>query len=520
MRRAARSDRLNCGPVCILAAIAIVSVSTRTIAAQACGPFTFTSLSDQDRGRRIENALARVHAADAADTSAHLGAATVILAKPMLLVTAGHVVPDEKARVSFPVLGDNKLLDARVVARSGAASENKDFAVLAVDTPPEAGAEPLDIWLDYLDKETSHDFAGFARNSPALLPGAGKLSEESECAFRMREVVFRGDSGSAVVSQVGLLVGIVLDGREGGAFSGGAMGQATILPLNCVRATILTALDQVAPARNTNILDIDRIVLMQKLRPGGTGRIDNVGLARALRDLMENPDLLRKIKTRNAVECPLFYSTIERKLGYATAINLIQLSERNAKEAGDVLKKKADVLRLENLDLARRMYVSAAHQYSEHIAKTAVNPDRLDILPDPQVTFDKAQALFRFAELDKSPAAFTAAITASARAIEAAKKTDSSHLGLAYALLGNSAFNKKDFQTAIEAYSSASQNGLTAPWVKNSYAEAFRRRDNILRPAVASDYAAIASYSGLDNTKVGAIAEQPILMPLSSWPKE
>ena len=477
-----------------------------------CGSFAFSPLGIPDRTRHVERALARVYAPDATTTDHHEGAATVIHIDPMLLVTAGHVVKGNLAKINFPKLG-NDFYEATVIARSNPSAlppqtqqkaENYDFAVLLVEHPPKAGVEALETWFDEIDEEKTHDFVGFARDMPTPLWGRnGALAPNTECAWRLRETTFNGDSGGAAISQDGLLVGIILDGREGGQFDGGAMGQATVLPLNCVRNTILSALDRAEPTKGSNVLDAERPVLMQELQPpASAGWIDNLGFARGLRDLMADPRLLRKLRSQDAIDCPLFRSTIQRKLGYETAVQLIKFVSQNLNDAGDALKRIGNEQKTENPTLAKRLFASAATSYSEFISTyaTAVAGGS-PLSPElAKAAFGRAEVLASLAKLTGDTTTQTAAVAAAAYAVGAV--SHGHQRGAAYAILGNSAFEAGDYQTAIEAFSSAAKSGFNAEWVKKDYTEAFRRRDNIAHPSSAEDYTALGTYRPLSAAKV------------------
>src|SRR6478752_2399389 len=97
--------------------VAITIAATSSAAAPYCGSFNFGPLGNEARTRRVERALARVYAPDATATARHHGAATVVHMKPMLLVTASHVVQGETAKISFPNLGKD-FYGARVIARA------------------------------------------------------------------------------------------------------------------------------------------------------------------------------------------------------------------------------------------------------------------------------------------------------------------------------------------------------------------------------------------------------------------
>jgi hypothetical protein len=478
--------------------------------------FNFPPLSHPERSRRVERAVARVHARDAVNTDAHLGAATVVNASPLLLVTAGHVAPTSTVRVSFPHLGDGRLYAARVIdradGRDGDATppgERRDFAVLAIDNPPEAGIDALEVWLEEIDAEELHDFAAFGRNAPSLLWGGGRLTPSGSCAWRLRETAFNGDSGGAAVSQSGLLVGVVLDGREGGRFSDGAMGQATVLPLDCVETTLLRALDRAAPAGKVNVLAAERALLMGKLRPPpSAGWIDNLHYARGLRDLLADTALLKETKARGTLKCPLFKSVFERKLGWDLAARLVELASVSAKEAGDIFKALGDEARAEGREGAKRVYEAAALAYSRFVASrisgTAPPFRSADV---SQALVGRAQSLLEIAAITGDDRAHAAAVSAAAQAASVAPP--GALKGSALATLGTSAFRMEDYQTAIEAYSEASRNGFKPIWVEQDYAEAFRRRDNIVRPESAGDFEALGAYPGLSESKLRMLAVHP-----------
>ena len=515
--RIQNSAALRCTLASIAIALAALMATCSGALAEFCGRFNFSTLGKETRGRQVERALAKVYAANATAADQHRGAATVIHLHPMLLVTAAHVAPDDSAQIRFPKL-DDKNYRARVVARStrntgglifgpqATGSAGHDFAVLLVEQPPAAGVEALEVWFDEIDNEEEHDFAGFARDLPRVVWGGGRLTQQSDCGWRLRETTFNGDSGGAAVSQGGLLVGIVLDGREGGRFDGGAMGQATILPLACVRNEILTALDQAEPAGGANLLDRERSILLNVLQPPpSSGWIDNLRYARALRDLMANPTLIRKLNSQNAIDCPLFKSAIDRKLGYDVAIRLIKFVSQNAKEAGDNLKRIGDQQKAENEALARRLYTAAAISYGEYLTTSGVTFGNATVSAQlAQAALGRADALASLAKISDYPSNTVAAITAAAKAVQAAPEGRTR--GLAFAILGNSVFLAGDYQSAIEAYSSAKQAGFDAAWVKKDYKEAFRLRDNIVQPTMAKDYKAVGYYKPLTDDKLRAFS--------------
>jgi hypothetical protein len=500
-------------------AIALVFVICGLLAASSaaamayCGSFTFGSLANENRTRQVERALARVYPSDATTTDHHSGAATVIHLHPMLLVTASHVVSGNTAKISFSGAVDN-LYEAKVVARadqpngySGAKSLKYDLAVLLVKQPPTNGVSALEPWLDEIDKEALHDLVGYARDLPSPLWGRnGTLALYSECAWRLREATFNGDSGGAAVSQSGMIVGVIIDGRESGAFDGGAMGQATILPLVCAQDTILSALDQSEPAKDPSILDVDRSHLMHELQPPPSiDWIDNIEFARGLRDLMANRPLLKKLQSQGTIECPLFRSTLDRKLGFETAVQLIKYAYQDMKHAADVLKRIGDEEKADNAPLAKRLYASAGDAYTQY-ASTRLSVSGWQTVPVDvaQAILGRADVLASVSKIADDPASRYIAMAAAAHAVRVAPNDQSR--GLAFAILGDSAFQSGDYQTAIKAFSSASKNGFSPVWVKKDYMEAFRLRDNVSDPASAKDFMVLGEYPPLSKDQVGALA--------------
>jgi len=515
----------SCGRVvCVSIATALIVLSGVAAIAEQCGPFTFGS--DSDWKRHIKRALARVHAPDASSPQdRHEGAATVIHLNPMLLVTASHVVPKDTAKISFPNLGDNRLYSITVIARSGrrlsvagksaatSSSQILDFAVLGVDDPPLPGVDALEVWFDQVNEDASHHLAAYGRDLSEPLWGGGSLVRKDECAWRLRETAFNGDSGGAVVSENGLLVGIVLDGREGGQFDDGAMGQVTILPLGCVRQEILSAFDQKAPVSGGNVLDVEKQSLQRALQPPpSSGWIDNLSYARALRDLVADRDLLHKIKARNAIGCPLFRSTIERELGYDTAEQLISSTAESTKEAADIFNDIGDQYKTANAELAQRLYASAVSSYEAYIRTSLGIPSTAGLPPltsapldVAQATVGRAVALSNLADVSVNSgidSAMTRIAAISAAAYAARAAPNEPIRGFAYALIGNSAFQARQYQTAIQAYSSAVNNGYNTRWIKSDYLEAFRLRDNVVEPHVATDYRSLGSYPGLSEARI------------------
>jgi hypothetical protein len=281
------------------------------------------------------------------------------------------------------------------------------------------------------------------------------------------------------------------------------MGQATILPISCVPELLVSAFDHAAPRSSTNPLDVDTPTLRRMLRPPAprTGWIDNLNYSRALRDLMLDKPLVKKIKSVGALECPIVNSIIYRKLGLATAVKLITLAANDDKEAGDILDGIGDKQKAEDPEVAKRLYASAAASYEAFIrARNGYDVATSDLpaleAAPPDVALAalrRAESLYNLASVDADDATKTAAVSAAAYAVQAASKN--SYLrSLGYAMLGSSAFQAQQYQVAIEAYSSAAKTGYKKPWIKNDYHEAFRLRDNVVQPHLAKDYKELGSY--------------------------
>lgn len=346
----------------------VLAVTTATSNVLADCKFTFSDRdpeSNTDLTRRVERAVARVYAADAAkaDDKTKLGAAVTIHLNPMLLVTAGHVVKGNTAKINFPDWDQDDMFLATVVKRS----TEKDFAVLRVEHSPRLGMQALEAWLGEVEPQYPHQLVGYARDSPAAFWGKGaKPAPTKGCEFRIREGTYNGDSGGAAISKEGLLVGIILDGREGGKYDDGAMGQATILPLGCVADTILFAIDEIAPKNKSNVLDASRRDLMQELKPPpSAGWIENLEFARGLRDAKTDRSLQEKLRSQRVAECPIFQAALDRKIGLERAMAFLQSVSKNTKDAGDILKHAADEQWNRNSTLAMHLYEAAAQSFNK-----------------------------------------------------------------------------------------------------------------------------------------------------------
>ncbi len=436
--------------------LAVVVLGAPAAASTFCGSFAFLDYSDELRTRLAQRSLARVHAAGATDTGRHLGAATVVSLDPFLLVTAAHVVPDDAAAVSFPGLYPERPYPATVVRRataSGADGRPLDFAVLAVAEPPPVGVDMLEVWLDELDSETPHSLYSFGRDSPAALVGHGGVpARQRACDWRMRGVVFNGDSGGAVVSKGGLLVGVILAGREGGAFSGGAMGQVALLPLHCVRADLLAAFAAAAPAPLA-LLAGDRQTLRSRLQPPrpSSGWIDNLSLAHLLAAAVDEPSSLEPLRRLGTGACPWQKAVLERKLGLEEAFQLATALAESPVDAAALLSETAEELAAEgDAALALRSFAAVDRQLARYIdtaGPTAVGRELV------QAHVVRASALSRLGELTGDDGLRETSIAVAAQGALLAEPGP--ERGYVLSSLGELAFRAGDLATATAAANDA-----------------------------------------------------------------
>jgi hypothetical protein len=224
---------------------------------------------------------------------------------------------------------------------------------------------------------------------------------------------------------------------------------------------------------------------------------------------MADKTLIGKIRSRDILTCPLFKSTIQRDLGYETAVQLIVLATKNGIEAADTFDGIGDQQKAENTELAKRLYSSAASSYENFIQTRIGSAVPRSSPPDViQAAISRAEVLSKIVDIESNSQTKATAVSAAAYAAQLASR--SSMQGRAYAILGNSAFNAGEYQIAIEAYNSASRSGFNAPWIKKDYSEAFRLRDNVVEPYIAKDYKALGSYRTLQPSTLRTLTYSPM----------
>lgn len=452
----------------------------------AAGPAQADSynFTNEDYAAAVHNLrLAAVRIFGSHSGGDQIGAGFVIDSNDGLILSAAHVVRDLQgsAWVAFP--RDNDRHHAKILlpksADSRSAAGARDLSILQLD-PAVNGVGALEVQFDEIEGGKKHHITGFGRSNVEPIPAdAIPAGTADPCIYTLRDVTLQGDSGSALMTEEGLVDGIAVSGAE--SLGTGAMFQMMVLPLSCVRDEILGA---VSGGESSEIMatiwkgdDRARLIAFQP-PPNITGWVSNLRLAKALMDW---------ITAHNASRHPtgvdekrwedVFRIIAQRRLGYAMIGKFAFAEAAGQKAAADVLHQLGDE-EIARGSTARAMtaYMQAQTFYSRYadsqtptiwmIGSGPVAPN-YDVAETYKAAADNMTKLAGLTgKKEDLNVATSLAATAVLFAPTGQLKASS------WAILGAASHDAGDFEIAVPAYRAAIEEGANEPWISKGLTEA------------------------------------------------
>jgi hypothetical protein len=337
-------------------------------------------------------------------------------------------------------------------------------------------------------------------------------NQKAECLMELRETSLEGDSGAPIVSEEGLLVGVLIQQKD-------IYHTARFMPVKCFSSWITRALEQEIPKNVISYIANKPFGILKKmLKPINKGRpewITNLRFAAAIDWAADHKDSAKRIDSRN--KCPVRQAIVGRGIGmdrYERYRNQVA-SVGQIKEDGDELNKSAAFYEKSgDKELAKYFYEAGIQSYQKIIEIFRKNSK----LWDESTSINRlllAQSYKGIADVQTRLTNLTEnyqlLIEAKKNAAYAAKISPSKELrGAALAALGNVALRTGEPQIAIEAFSGAVQCGYKKPWVLENYNYAFKKRDNVRFETRASDYKPAEAYKAINNENLNKIIESSI----------
>ncbi|MDQ0391467.1 S1 family peptidase [Labrys monachus] len=477
--------------------------------------FTFPQIDETTMTRELSQSSVRIFRTS--DASAQDGSGFVVDSEAGLIVSAAHVVRGARDAVWVSFANSSDLYKAIVLLPKAAATgtdDQPDIAVLKLEHP-ESASGAFEVQFDTIDVEHEHRVTGFGRDSPSPLEATGKPGRQSDCNFVIRSPTLHGDSGSAVLTDEGLVDGIAVEGRESGGTS--SMAETVVLPMSCVRDVILPFI----PDQDTEkILDIFRSGDARALRnafqppvvpPRG---VNNLRLAKALiwgiaerRKNGQFPVLADP--QRMLAVMPII---VERRLGYTLLRDFTLASSTSKFAAGDAFQILGDTLRVAGSKQdAAQAYTEARNLYWSYAASLVPNSwSAIDGKVDGSLDVAKAykaaaDSMTKRGNLTKNEDDYRQAATLAAAAIFHAP--DGPLKASSWATLGSASQAAGDVSVAAPAYDAAIKEGVSTLWAKNGLKDS---RDQLgTKPALDLDAGFLANRANEATSIAKAFGRNP-----------
>jgi hypothetical protein len=444
--------------------------------AQAVTPlFDDFSSDSAELQAMVERATVKVFAAETG--SQRPGAATIIDDQSGLLVTAAHVIAGkDEVWIGLPE-STARVRAVPVPITWPAGTPPRDFAVLKVDDPEDLPGA-LEVQFSSISGAATHSLAGFAHDSDSPIWGTGKLTQPGDdpCAYEMREWTNAGDSGSPIVSNQGLLDGIVVSGRFSGSVpdNPGVMGESRVLPMSCVEAALTPVVpDDQSDAILKVMSQSDEGSLHSSLYPPpGRHWISNLRLDRALfeRHQARQSDAQLPPFAGSQRMQELMVLMLLRDLNSAAVYDFLTRESPTQFAAADVLQKAGDDLRKSGKNpaaivafgLAENSYLTFASDPT--VVTRSDSAGRLEIAAAYKAAADSK---IKFAEITGNPSDYSEAWKIAGAAAANAPEGELRQSALAAVAVAADRAGETD--VALPAYASAIDQGVQPSWLTNSF---------------------------------------------------
>src|SRR5258707_1382645 len=208
--------RCQTGIACLIG-ITLLLFSAVGVAARS---YSFPKAENASITRIVHSETFRIFTTD--DNSEQVGSGFVIDGEEGLILTAAHVVAGIRGFAWISFAGSNERHRTKILLPKSADTAPQtgkfDISIMKLELPVE-NVRSLELQFDEIDTEKQHRLTGFGRSNPEPVEGAVQPSKTDECTYTLRSQTLYGDSGSAIVTEEGLVDGIAVDGAESGGTS-------------------------------------------------------------------------------------------------------------------------------------------------------------------------------------------------------------------------------------------------------------------------------------------------------------
>lgn len=447
-------------------------------AATASDLYRFGRVDDQILRTTMERVVFKVY--DTETDPQHNGSATVIDAENGLLVTAAHVIKDtDQPWISLP--GIEQRFPVTIVDRLPIQADNdtgpRDIALLKSSETGLFGGF-VEIRFARMDQAREHNLIGYGRDETALIFGKQAPSKQEPCIYSIRENTFKGDSGSPVVDQNGMLAGIILKNAE-------LNSKGVILSLECADRFLLNAYEIAEPAA-TDFLRILRDAEHWTFRryvqppPANTAEwLSNLQLAELISNIIETIDQRPLFPNRaRLVEITRVLS--DRALKTELQIDLAIADAQSRSETPDAVLQTGEAFREEGLTDSAAATFQAAEEFYLQQAAPVVFASGSPFNPAgsgaARLLKAAADAATKRGEVTGDPAAYERAtalgVAAAFHAPEGGLKS------AAQVTAGVAAQRSGDLGTALAAFGAADQDNALPAYLRSSLADAVALYNN------------------------------------------
>ena len=334
----------------------------------SCGQFDFHQYSNPiDAMTALKPAMLRL------EVDGVSGTGFLIDVTRGYVLTAGHVITNAKPNANggqspseiigaFSFAQQKKLKLTYVDDDTG-----NDVAIIKLESPAAAkGLSPFELTVNSPPEDTRVALGGFqiGDNFVVLTSGETSITDVKARNFQVRTNTFGGDSGSPVVDQRGLVVGIVTNKREGGML---AVASPTLafwkMLLKLPPSTLSTDLARKILEGNISEDFVDQFRARTPIH------ITNLNILELMKALKDTGQSNLNASARNLIACPVHIAATQRELTFPAT----ELINRMLPQWASVLAGRAFIVsgviqsRLEEKSVAVAQFASAETLFSNEI---------------------------------------------------------------------------------------------------------------------------------------------------------
>lgn len=329
-------------------------------ASRHCGQFQFATTLDGVIGNR-EAALLRILSEDGDP----LGTGFLLDAERGYILTARHVVVDNVHNTPIPSMAASRARPGKTMRLQFVdEAEAQDVALMKFVDPKWLSDIPaFDLGLEFARNELAAIYGyQFGESIPTIAKGTIAIDDGGR--VQMRATTLPGDSGSPVLNQQGLVIGIVLEHR---------MTQVATISatLDLLDLLLSHASSSSSERAYRGILDGRQDAqFIQEFDPKIPPEdLTNLSLLGVLAMLSRHDSL--PSQSQQSLDCPLYFAATHRNLGYAARLIAHLMPEFELTDfARDELRRGEALEGLRRNEEARRSYALALESFDRSVSVT------------------------------------------------------------------------------------------------------------------------------------------------------